>query len=192
MPDLSVPYKDESINNHNMLAYETQPSQSFYGVGVPQQGYAFTYQPQQAASMHHAQAQAHLQAHDAAARAAVAVQQPRASLGGYYVPASNRSSFDVGPPQSLWSRASLSSQQSAASPPFPTPNYTTREDDGPARARTRAGPSYGQVRLDLVDVDDPSHPAALPASVRGLRTSSRTSSRTTTSQWVRPPSTACR
>ena len=168
MPDPSVPYKDES-NNNNMLAYQTQPSQSFYGVGagVPQQGYSFSYQPQQAASMHHAQAQAHLQAHDAAARAAVAVQQqPRASLGGYFVPASNRSSFDVGPPQSLWSRASLSSQQSAASPPFPsTPNYTTQQMMAPpAPALAHAQYMAKSASTSSMSMTRPIQPPSLPLS----------------------------
>ncbi|RSH90294.1 hypothetical protein EHS25_001628 [Saitozyma podzolica] len=168
MPDPSVSYKDES-NNNNMLAYQTQPSQSFYGVGagVPQQGYSFSYQPQQAASMHHAQAQAHLQAHDAAARAAVAVQQqPRASLGGYFVPASNRSSFDVGPPQSLWSRASLSSQQSAASPPFPsTPNYTTQQMMAPpAPALAHAQYMAKSASTSSMSMTRPIQPPSLPLS----------------------------
>ncbi|GFZ49189.1 hypothetical protein JCM24511_06939 [Saitozyma sp. JCM 24511] len=169
MPDPSVPYKDESNNANNMLAYQTQPSQSFYGVGagIPQPGYSFSYQPQQAASMHHAQAQAHLQAHDAAARAAVAVQQqPRASLGGYYVPASNRSSFDVGPPQSLWSRASLSSQQSAASPPFPsTPNYTAQQMMAPpAPALAQAQHMAKSASTSSMSATRPIQPPSLPLS----------------------------
>jgi hypothetical protein len=151
MPDPSHPFKEDI----NMLAYQTQPQQQqpFYGVG--NQGFAFAYQPQQAASMHHAQAQAHLQAHDAAVRA---VQQPRHSLPGYYIPSSARSPFDVAPPQQLWSRGSISSQ-SGASPPFPsTPTYSGQPMMAPMMTKSSSASSMS------MSVPRPIQPPSLPVS----------------------------
>lgn len=119
-----------------MLSLQTHQPAPFFSAPAPTAAagwnQTFTYQQQQ----HHqqqqhvfhaqAQAQSHLQAHEAAAQQAAAAQ--RNAMTNYYMP--QRTSFDgsaPGVPQapSLWSRQSASTSVSGASPPFPsTPTYT--------------------------------------------------------------------
>jgi len=106
-------------------------SQSVYGMSVPAQHQfhpapfvvpsAAAQQQQAAAAAMHAQANAHMQAHDVALAQA---QQQRTMPMSYYMPTAQRTSFEsMAASQPMWSRQSISS--SIASPPYPsTPNYS--------------------------------------------------------------------
>ncbi|WVQ97838.1 hypothetical protein IAU59_004953 [Kwoniella sp. CBS 9459] len=135
-PDLFMPGPElpSLKETNNMLAYQPQPVPvpSFYGMG-PQVGAwssapaSFTYHPQSSqAALHHAQAQAHLQAADAAR--AQAQHSRSLSMSNYYMPSSTRTSFDVAQQQQQQQLGSFarptSSALSSHSPPYPsTPTY---------------------------------------------------------------------
>lgn len=126
----------DAIKANNMLAMQSQPA-IFNGHGnATTQGFwssTLQYQQQQTQAAAHqqalqaqAQAQAHLQAHAAAAA------QRTMSMGTYFMPPSSQqqqTSTEVPQqqqPSSLWSRQSVSTSVSGASPPFPsTPIYTS-------------------------------------------------------------------
>ena len=106
-------------------------SQSVYGVSAPAQHQfhpvpfpapsVAAQQQQVAAAAMHAQANAHMQAHDAAL---AQVQQQRNMPMNYYMPTTQRASFEsMGASQPMWSRQSITS--SVTSPPYPsTPNFS--------------------------------------------------------------------
>ncbi|WVR04438.1 hypothetical protein IAU60_001441 [Kwoniella sp. DSM 27419] len=125
---------NSTTNSNNMLAFQPQavpaPASSFYGMTGSAPSWApvngsFTYQPQTTqAAIHHAQAQAHLEAADAARNQA---QQHRSfMLSNYYVPNGARSSFDGThtQPMSSFVRQPASMSIQSNSPPYPsTPTH---------------------------------------------------------------------
>ncbi|WRT65021.1 uncharacterized protein IL334_001962 [Kwoniella shivajii] len=119
-------YKDA---NNNMFAYQPQglANPSYYGMGQQVNNWApapesFTYHPQSSQAVLHAQAQAHLQAADVAR---VQAQQQRSiSTSQYYVPSSNRTSFDAAAQAFAPIQRPSISTLSSNSPPYPsTPVY---------------------------------------------------------------------
>jgi len=95
-----------------MLGYQVQPPAQY---GQQTWNASFLYPPQESAAIAHAQAQAHMQAHDAA----MAQAQYQRSMN-YYMPNIPRVSMDTAQ-QALWSRQSVSS---VVSTPYPsTPAY---------------------------------------------------------------------
>jgi hypothetical protein len=113
MPDektTSSPY------GSNMLAYQTTPSQQYIGGGQMVWEPSFAFQSQQSAAMAHVQAQAHMQAHDAA------MARSQSATMSYYMstmtPVSTASN-------AIWSRQSTSTQSSTPSPFLSTPTYSS-------------------------------------------------------------------
>ncbi|WWD22079.1 hypothetical protein CI109_106568 [Kwoniella shandongensis] len=110
---------------NEMIAYQTQQfnAPSYYSSNWADNANSFTYHPQSSqAALHNAQAQAHLQAADAARFQAQ--QQRSLSMSSYYMGGSARSSFDAQQNMAPFPRQSISTSMSVQSPPYPsTPTY---------------------------------------------------------------------